>query len=819
MPKFRPGAPDLVVSPDGKWAAERDGGELRVYNLGQSEPSRSRLGPVETLRQEDRQGRIFFVQNDRIMNLSVDDGGDGGASVVVAELLQIPQLTKIGRSVRIPGTQRILGGGAGGVVVAPTGAGAELVVPRESDLVVYKLFVRGEALSAGHTPDKRILLEQRSGFEVWDAQTRRAMAKLALNTRQAAVQLGFLGDGRMVWALTSTMPMRIEVFRASDGLRFFELERPGRALCVESAPNRLVVGFEEDDTISFLDFDVTSRALRKVPLPPDCKRPLSFVVTPLVRSPEILVRLEESEEPLLRLPLSRIATKEPAARPGTEVRGGSRSETGGPAGKPLGKPDAPVRPSARAMRDARPESRLIRRVLEAESRDPESRAPVPPAAEPAPASPPDIEPEPQTEEPETTDLEGGSEDTETLVVPLVPEIALGGPSQKTPTPAPQPAAQPQPLRAYDAQRSPAAWQWELARWAHGCLSSREAAAPPSAGPLHELSARLQLPPAAQRVLGLLYASATLLGNKPRGMRPVELALALSGQCEEPDVLAEVLPSSALRSLDLLLQKPDGRLLLRREVTLRLGGSPDPAVHWPQTVARELLQAGLYLLDGPCVQKPARLLGRAVLRLDGLSEPAPHKCLPSLMRRALLQDAALVIDGLAGLSFPAFSAPTLLAELWPQLVQPRVPVVLWAMPEAAAAMGLQGRKLTELQIVRDGPAPNYPSSTLPTGVLFRPPSPAAKAAQSPRQTGQLILAQATDRRAALVLGPSANAEAYARAAYLAARDGALLILEAELTPPRVALFAMLLKQIPAVFAATPPGGPDSPWPPELRPFAF
>ena len=74
--------------------------------------------------------------------------------MVVAELLQPPMLAKIGRSVRIPGTQRILGGGPGGVVVAPTGAGAELVVrgKRPGGL----LFVRGEALSAGHTPDKRI---------------------------------------------------------------------------------------------------------------------------------------------------------------------------------------------------------------------------------------------------------------------------------------------------------------------------------------------------------------------------------------------------------------------------------------------------------------------------------------------------------------------------------------------------------------------------------------------------------------------------------------------------------------------------------------
>ncbi len=104
------------------------------------------------------------------------------------------------------------------------------------------------------------------------------------------------------------------------------------------------------------------------------------------------------------------------------------------------------------------------------------------------------------------------------------------------------------------------------------------------------------------------------------------------------------------------------------------------------------------------------------------------------------------------------------------------------------------------------------------MLFRPPSPAAKAATSQRTTGQIIVHNIADRRAALVLAPSANAEAYARAAYLAARDGAVLVLEAELTPPRVALLAMLLRQIPVVVAATPPGGPDQPWPVELRPFS-
>ena len=263
MPKFHPEAPDLVVSPDGKWAAELTRGELRVYHLTQADGPTTRIAAMETLRQDERAGRIFFVQSDRLMQLSVEEGIDGGAGCVVAELISVPQLTKIGRAVRVPGSLRVLGGGPGGVVVAPSGAGAELVVPRETDIIVYKLFIRGEALSAGATPDRRILIEQRGGFEVWDAQTRRAMAKLMLNTRQAPLQLGFVGDGKMIWALTSAIPMRVEVFRASDGLRLFELEQPGRGLCAETAPGRLVVGFEDHKTISFLDLDVTTRSLRR----------------------------------------------------------------------------------------------------------------------------------------------------------------------------------------------------------------------------------------------------------------------------------------------------------------------------------------------------------------------------------------------------------------------------------------------------------------------------------------------------------------------------------------------------------------------------
>lgn len=830
MPKFHPEAPDLVVSPDGKWAAELTSSELMVYSLAASDPDKTSLEPVETLRHDDRPGRIFFVHAERLLHLWVEEETGGSGGCVVAELLSVPQLSKIGRSVRVPGATRILGGGPGGVVVAPAGAGAELVIPRESDIIVYKLFVRGEALSAGATPDRRVVIEQRGVFEIWDTQTRRAMAKLILNTRQAPLQLGFVGDGKMVWALTSAVPMRIEVFRASDGLRLLELEQPGRGLCAETAPGRLVIGFEDHKDISFLDLDVTTRSLRRVSVPADSKRPLGFAISASSKQPELLVRLDDPEQPFVRLPLTKITTKETVSQPGTETRGSSRLPQA--SAKPVGKTDSSPKLSARALRDARPESRLIRRLSETESAQAESRsraaAPLgsdhapsrlSPRPDPQDAEPTKDSPRDDAESLEVSEAEPAAstarEDSEPVAIPLVPEIALGG--QQVPPQAPIAAPRPA-LRAYDAQRSPAAWQWELARWAQGCLQSAEATPPPAAGPLHELGTRLGLSTAAQRVLGLLYAASWLLGHKARGMRPVELAVSLRGQCEEPDVLGELLPAAPLHTLDLIAQRPDGRLTIRPSVAQRLSGAPDPQVQWPQTPSREVLQPGLYLLDGPCVARPARLLGRAVLRLDGLTEPQPHKALPALLRRALLHDAVLVIDGLCGLSYPAFGAPTVLADLLPQLAAPRIPIVLWAMPDAAAATGLAGRKLSELIIVREGPAPGYPSSALPPGVLFRPPAPAAKAAASVRTTGQLIVHQGADRRAALVLGPSANAEAYARAAYLAARDGALLVLEAELTPPRTALLAMLLRQLPVVVSAMPPGGADQPWPLELRPFA-
>jgi hypothetical protein len=66
--------------------------------------------------------------------------------------------------------------------------------------------------------------------------------------------------------------------------------------------------------------------------------------------------------------------------------------------------------------------------------------------------------------------------------------------------------------------------------------------------------------------------------------------------------------------------------------------------------------------------------------------------------------------------------------------------------------------------------------------------------------------------------TATPEAYAAAAYLAARDGALLVLDAELTTVRAVVLGMLLRQLPVSITAIPPAGLGTPWPPALQPFA-
>src|SRR5262249_27059929 len=96
---------------------------------------------------------------------------------------------------------------------------------------------------------------------------------------------------------------------------------------------------------------------------------------------------------------------------------------------------------------------------------------------------------------------------------------------------------------------------------------------------------------------------------------------------------------------------------------------------------------------------------------------------------LLQDAVLLVDGLPGVSFPAFTAHMttvqdgLLTGLRAHLRAPRVPVLLCGMPDAVPSLGLQARSLPAavLHANADGPAPLLPSAPLPAGATWRPPA--------------------------------------------------------------------------------------------------
>jgi hypothetical protein len=121
-------------------------------------------------------------------------------------------------------------------------------------------------------------------------------------------------------------------------------------------------------------------------------------------------------------------------------------------------------------------------------------------------------------------------------------------------------------------------------------------------------------------------------------------------------------------------------------------------------------------------------------------------------------------------------------------------------------------------VGEPPAPLLPTAPLPAGTTWRAPTPPASAAVVAGPVGRLEPLIAGDRRAAVLVGASATPEACASAAYLAARDGAALVLDDELTSARALMLATLLRQLPVCVVATPPAGPGTPWPAALQPFA-
>jgi hypothetical protein len=207
----------------------------------------------------------------------------------------------------------------------------------------------------------------------------------------------------------------------------------------------------------------------------------------------------------------------------------------------------------------------------------------------------------------------------------------------------------------------------------------------------------------------------------------------------------------------------------------------------------------------------------------LRERRPVPALLRALRRAQLYDAGVIVDGIAGLSYPAFASDGALPQLRAVLGSPRVPVVLCAMPEAPAAMGLSLRALPQaggLAGIGELSAPLLPSAPLPSGTTWRAPTLPAPAAvvDEKLSQGRLEHLSPADRRAAILITATATPEAYAAAAYLAARDGALLVLDAELTTVRALVLGMLLRQMPVCIAAVPPAGAGTPWPPALQPFA-
>ena len=820
MPRLYPDAPDLAVSPEGVWVAELAGGNLRLYDLGRgsagaADVGGSRLQPIAEAERPGGPGRVVFLSEDRLLHLwqvpAEASGPEGQEGHVAAELLTVPTLSEAGRGLRVPGCTRIVGVGPAGAVVAPIGPGADIVAPRGNELTLHRTFIRGEVISAIAAPDRRFLMEQRSGFELWDPQSRKALARLLLNTRQPPAHLGFALGGRVLWAVTGTIPVHVEVFRASDGRRLFELDQPGRALQADSGPGRLLVAVEERGTIALLDLDLGARALRRVAMPAGCPRPRSFLVNPGHSTPEVLLLLEDTESPLLRLPLTR-----PLAPPASEERE-----------RPASARLSPRRPphadsSTRALRQSRPETRLIRRPPAVENLDDAADDEGEPRR--ARLAPP---PAPSQLFPEEPDGElDAAGDGDGLVPESAPVLALGPePGSQQPGTATRAAQQKLEMigRVFDPRKSPAAWQWELARWAQSLFTGNGAALlplPPEGGTLGTLSKRLRLSPVAHKALGLLYAAQGLLGCRPSGMRPIELAQLLGPLHEEPTVLGELLPPAALRTLGLLIARPDGRLKLQPDAVAFLMGAPCPDLVPGPAAGREPLAPGLYLCPGVCPAKPQPQIAQPLLRVDGLREPRPLPALTRALRRAQLYDAAVLIDGLGGLSFPAFSSDGSLPLLRAALLASKVPTLLCAMPEAPSAMGLPTRSLPPIPGSGEPSAPLLPSAPLPAGTSWRAPILPALAAMIDSQNpkGRLEHLTPGDRRAAIVIGASATPDAYASAAYLAARDGAVLVLDAELTTVRALVLGMLLRQLPVCIAAVPPAGPGTPWPPALQPFA-
>ena len=86
---------------------------------------------------------------------------------------------------------------------------------------------------------------------------------------------------------------------------------------------------------------------------------------------------------------------------------------------------------------------------------------------------------------------------------------------------------------------------------------------------------------------------------------------------------------------------------------------------------------------------------------------------------------------------------------------------------------------------------------------RPPSRAAFLDGAAPIPGRLEPLGPSDGRAAILLGPTATPDDYARAGAIAARDGAVLALDSPLSSARAAVLSVLLRQVPVTVLIPPP----------------
>lgn len=857
MPRIYADAPELVTSPDGTWAAALSRARIFLYPLDSTpECSLADLGTRPKLSDDDRPalsdsyatletsgaaGRISFIGSDRLLHVFVEHSAteEGGeAAVIAAELLGVPDLRPIGPLVRVGGAQRIVGVGPAGAVVAPHGAGADIICLRGNELILQRTFMRSEVRAAIPGPDRRFLLEQRGGYDVWDVQTRNTITRLVLQTRQPPNQIGYAQAGKMLWALAAGPPIHLEIFRASDGRRVMEMAQPGRAIAADSAPSRLVILGEERTGLAVFDIDLNTGGLQHYAAPTGYGALASFAIRPRASNPELLLlydgEQEDGEVGLLRLRLpvaqGRGAVDDlPPAPANRNTRGPARSAVAiANDAADLTAPQPRARVGRSEIRPGRPrpvgEDRGSRPGTPPDDRS--ARQPVTNPQLPSVILSPELG---QTVAPSiATDDDGEPGIVQLSVTPTGDSGSRGGSRVGS---ARRRRYDDMLARSYEASQSSATWQWELLRWAQLSLDAAEEQVPmpPDGGPLQGLAARLRLTPVAQKILCLLFAGEYLLGSRVRGMRVLEIAACLSSIYEEPTTLAELMPSAPLRTLRLVVARHDGRLRIQPELGRMLMGQPCPDLLPAGGPERDVLAPGLYGYSGPYSRICSVLLRQPVLRVDALNETQLLAALQRAMERALIYDTVVLIDGIAGLSFPAFSTLSLLATLRPLLSNLRVPVIACSMPDTLAVLGLSTRNLPHGAVIElaGASAPLVPSAPLPAGTTWRGPLLPVSATflDGHGQTGRIELAPAADRRSAIVIGPSATPEAYATAAYLASRDGAILALDAELSQVRALVLAMLLRQLPVTVTAILPGAANSlasgvppAWPAVLAPFA-